>query len=86
MPVLVDADRSQLLEDRFQGVRRQGERDDGGELAVARLVGEDVVDALVVEDPEHRLALAPRNRDLDEPHVSRCDARRQKPVGWSAVN
>jgi hypothetical protein len=65
---LVDADRSKPLEDRFDGRLRQRKRRHGRDLAVSRLVGDDVVDPFVVERADDRVPPAGRNRDLNESH------------------
>jgi hypothetical protein len=58
----------QPVEDGLDGVDGEREGDDRSVLPVARLVGDDVVDLLVVEHGADRLALARRDGDLDEAH------------------
>ena len=75
----------QRLEDGLDGVRGQREVRDRGVLPAAGLVGDDVVDPLVVEDREHGLAFAGRDRHLDEAHAVTVAVRANKPNCWAPV-
>jgi hypothetical protein len=66
---VVDAYLPESIEDLFDRARRQGKGDNGGRLGAARLVGEYVVDPLLVQDLENGCSLAGRDRDLHQTHA-----------------